>query len=64
MFRDQLIESCKNQSQVREERLKNLRRRKTDLEAMQQRLINDSESEHAFHGVAFTFGPSFSRMAM
>ena len=39
-FRAQLVESCKNETLVREERLKNLRRRKADLEAMQQRLLD------------------------
>ncbi len=39
-FRDQLVESCKDETLVREERLKNLRRRKADLEAMQQRLLD------------------------
>ncbi|MCC7408375.1 MAG: recombinase family protein, partial [Phycisphaeraceae bacterium] len=39
-FRDQLIESCKDEAFLREERLKALRRRKADLEAMHQRLLD------------------------
>ncbi|MBI1338282.1 MAG: hypothetical protein GC164_15170 [Phycisphaera sp.] len=39
-FRDQLVESCRDETTVREERLKSLRRRKVDLEAMQQRLLD------------------------
>ena len=39
-FRDQLVESCKDETLVREERLKNPCRRKADLEAMQQRFLD------------------------
>lgn len=39
-FREQLVESCRDETMLREERLKHLRRRKIDLAAMEQRLLD------------------------